>query len=207
MGDDRARAKLKGAAAEVDFDHVGMEVRINEPGAPRTEVLRAVAIVLEKLRPTNLRRITCNMTLTDEVDRDYDAARRAGVESFFPATPSHMITDFSFLLDGVGVKPAAVFQVEYGIVSDEEIPARISGAAGRVFDRFGVPHPPSDAGESGHPPVAVFLGISWTLAEPPPKTGVLEYLDETLQGLEDSSRELAGTVRTQLFGTATSENS
>lgn len=142
----------------------------------RREVAAAVAgLTLRLLRPEA---VILDQVLVQElvpVDIAYAEARRfSAMRLLRDLMPGVVYTDWSVLLDGVSSDFGAPFQVEFGVVNDDEVPSRLARLAGHMHGPDAVP---DDVwADENLPACALFADWRWL-----PRRSV---------GAEDSEAEL-----------------
>ncbi len=119
--------------------------------------------LVEQFQP-EITQVTARFQHLVLVPQDYDEARRAAAAKMFGPFAQMGVTDFAVLLDGVrpgSGKAPLIYKAEFGVVTAQEAPLRLSQAIGRL--------PGDDAGgfDPGHwevddfPPVALYVDSSW----------------------------------------------
>ncbi len=133
------------------------------------------------------------------VPRDYDEARRVAAAKMFGPFPQMGVTDFAVLLDGVrsgSSKAPLTYKAEFGVVTAQEAPLRLSQAMGRVRGLDHEGFDPDQWNAEDLPPVALYVDSSWHEHRQAPKPDVLGW---TLRRPDLYAREAEGFVR-QLVG-------
>lgn len=112
------------------------------PAARRDVATSALDRLIALLRPEG---VIMNQLLVQEllpVEIRYGEARRlSAVRLLRDLMPGIVYSDWSVLLDGASSAVGSTFQVEFGIVDDDEAPARLARHVGKMQDRSLVPLP------------------------------------------------------------------
>jgi hypothetical protein len=202
MGEDEAGAQIGDRSHEVEFSHRNLEVTVGGRDSDIDRVISAVTIVLEHLRPTNVARPSFTFQHVAPLTRDYDESRRKGLASLFGSTDlgSVVLSDFANLFDGVAAEPAATVSVEYGVVSRDELPRRLSRQQGRSA-RPARRHPPSLPQDFGElPAVALFVDATWSVVGPIDDDDAVDEFKQAWEACRHASEGLAEALRHHLFG-------
>ncbi len=75
--------------------------------------------------------------------------------------PQAVLTDWAYLVDGRSHRTRGTFQVEFGVISDEEAPERVARRVGRLWQR-GLAPAPQDLFEEDYPRSSFFFDWSWS---------------------------------------------
>jgi hypothetical protein len=201
VGDSGAGAQLGDANHEVEFSQRHLEAMVLSRPGDVERVIQAVAVVLEELRPTKVGRPSFTFQHIDPLDQDYDEARQRALASLFGRVEFGPVVlgDFANLIDGVTADPATTVHIEYGVVSAEEIPPKLSDARRRSagLGRQRRPEPVKGTGEL--PAVAFFMEASWTLVDRIDDENVLDEFTQAWEACRGVSEDLAKALRHHLF--------
>lgn len=202
IGDDEAGAQIGDGQHEVEFSHRHLEVMIGSREGDIDDLLKAVTIVLDQLRPESPARASFTFQHVASLAVDYDEARRSALSSLFgsPDLGPVVLSDFANLVDVVSADPAATATVEYGIVSRDELPTRLSREYGRAMAPTRRRMPRAARDPSKLPAVAFFMEAAWMLADRIADDNPLDEFKETWDACRNASDDLAEALRHHLFG-------
>ncbi len=146
-------------------------------GLPKRDLLSFLfEQVIELVRP-DITRVTARFQHLVPVAHEYDEARAQAVSGLFGSAGRIHVTDFAVLIDGKQASnPSVVYQAEFGIITREDAPLRLSQAMARV----------SGGGEHGFDPdhwddltrfphVALYVDSYWHEDRKTPKQDVLAW--------------------------------
>jgi hypothetical protein len=133
-----------------------------------------------------------------------DARGRASQAVFGTMASDLRVTDFAVLIDGRARQEEAVYQAEFGVISQEEAPLRLSRLAGRMGEGT---HPEIEAAVTRqYPPLAVFIDSRWDYSgsrqHHAQATSWAWSLSTTLS---EEAAELAASVHRQITASATQQ--
>jgi hypothetical protein len=155
--------RLFGGAMEVIAGPESLTVSAVNPDEGPTE-----AIVDTCFRLAAPDRVTGVVTLVQHLvpmQMDYDAARRHASTIFMPTLAATLPpVDFAILYDADTSDWGR--KSEFGVVSTEEIPKRLSRAVGRM-QQYGSPRPVAFWKRFTFPSVALFIDSYWQVISPP----------------------------------------
>jgi hypothetical protein len=202
VGDSHAGAQLGDDSHEIDFSHRDLVAAVRARDGDVQRVRRAAELVLSELRPMGVGRASFAFQHLHPLEMDYDDARRTGIASLLGTSELGPVVlgDFANLLDGVAADPPCTVDAEYGIVSADEIPRRLSREMGRIRGSGRQPRSPIRKMDvSDLPPVALFIDATWTLTERIADDAVLDRFIQAWDACRIVSDEFAESVHAQLF--------
>ncbi len=170
---ETARARVD-ASAEISI-HPDRLTVADADGPPKRDLLRFLfEQVFELVRP-DITQVTARFQHLVPVTHEYDEARAQAVTGLFGASANPLrVTDFAVLIDGKGSSAASlVYQAEFGVITRQEAPLRLSQAMTRVSGDGGHGFDPEQWDDlEKFPAVALYVDSSWHEHSKPPRQGV-----------------------------------
>jgi hypothetical protein len=168
---------------------------------------RLISEATEMLGVDAISGVTSDLQFLVSVDLDYDEARRRLAAPMVGAWfESSQLIDSAMLLDGRSRDGAAHFQIEFGVVSREEVAQRTSRMVGRLSNAadFDISHglqrldpatwsaeTPDDA-----PAVSLFADWHWRFIDTPPEGATIGDVLPAWRALMEESAEVVGAIGT-----------
>lgn len=138
---------------------------------------------------------------------DYDSTRRAAAQAWLRGVPVEDATDSATMMDGKSSRLSSDFQVEYGVVSEAEIPLRIARAVGRMARSGGAETLLAESMISRRqlPSAAVFTDFTWNTdtvssSHPTSASSACVWAQETGVYAQDFAEQLHTALQEQLSG-------
>jgi hypothetical protein len=178
-----------------DDDHLlsvhqsGLSIQLLRPNADIDRAWAALTTVVETIRPASLRRTTVAFQYVSELKVDMPTAISNSIDHLFsvPTVEGVSYRDWAVLMD-ITRSDGSEGQMEFGIVEDHEVPARLSRHVGRI-NVSGGNVAPDHWKEDEFPAVAVFAD-SYLQSQIPTMEGALIHVREFM----DTARRDAGKV-------------
>ncbi len=210
LSDDEAGAQLGDEYHEIDFSARGLTASLLRPDADMDRVLMGMSIVLKRLQPSRFEAPSIRFMHVRALAKGYDEARQEAIRSLFGSVEfgPAVVGDFANLLDGVTTEPPGSIHVEYGIVSADELPMRLTGLLGQVSPRLpraaerSVPLP-RDAED--FPAVALFADMAFQLLDRIPDEDPLAKVTDMWRTCRKTSSQVAETLSSNLFGSGSEQ--
>lgn len=193
---------------ELDVTDHSASVRAPTKDFDLEQILAALNVVVGAIRPESPTRTLVSMQHVVPLDQaDYDAARHSAAMELLGGTAKALgVTDFALMMDGQTADETVEYQVEFGVVQQEEILGRLARWVGRMGhlgqSSFGE-EPWEDVALPG---TALFADSGWTLKEPPPSAPdeTVDWVEKQVSRLMDLSKRMIGLLVDAVKGTALS---
>jgi hypothetical protein len=143
VGPDRLRIAVMSPAYDID--------RFNE----------CIRIALEPFEPDNCVTFLRFQTL-QAFDVEYAPAQAKAIDGWLTRVPGVVPGDAAVLFDALDIESEMPFQVEYGVVSRAEIPARLRRSVGRTRTPEDKQQTGLDVDTADLPAVATFADFRWS---------------------------------------------
>jgi hypothetical protein len=183
-------------------DH--LQLRSLSPAYDPERFEGCIRSALEPFSPADCR-VVFRYQLLNEMDLDYDTARRSAIAAWLTPLLGARIDDAAVLVDAVDDATGIGFQVEYGIVKRAEVEARLSRWVGRTRTDAGSAISGMAPDLHDLPAVAVFADFTWMYALAHDGcssdellrhgTRTMERSVEIASALEESALAFANTAR------------
>lgn len=174
----RAEVHLVGSAEDLEKGRVALEIILSET---EPEWVSVDSVLAQVLLP---------------VDLPYLDARRRLASTGAQGMADTQSTDVAILLDGQAGDPPVRFQVEYGVISDEEAPDRVARRVGRMSGPRSMPPLPGNFFEqNGYPICSLFFDWLWVPGTHHEGEAVLDEIWILRDELANLSQRLAGSVQ------------
>jgi hypothetical protein len=198
---DFMAALLSGTELQVDATGVGLfcvvdPSALDEQAEQLAETVGIIATLLD-----------CQITQTVhafqhiiawDVDVTLDEAYRTAVAALFGAEvrDAHAFTDTAVLMDGTRASGGR-FQVEFGVIDQEQAPLRLLRKAGRITAMK--PSAPDELMRLQFPPVATFTDSTWFPEfDWQPSGDVSSMVRSSLDGAEREANDLANALHLRI---------
>jgi hypothetical protein len=139
-------------------------LRLSGSTFDRDRLFEAIGMILRTVEPMAIRATSYSSQHLAALSDSYEEGKSRFIESFFDGRSSNIgLDDMAVLVDGQDPEHETSYQVEFGVVSADEIPDRLNRHAGRMEAQESLS--PYDWSTSGFPAVALFVDSSWELNE------------------------------------------
>lgn len=178
----------------------GASIYLASPRASADRVRQALQVALDHVKPKGVVMVLARIRHLVPINSTAREAQQLSAASVLGLALSDVRpTDYALMVDGVSDLLKAPFQVEFGVISDEEGAYRFSPGSGRMGG-YSEPIPPD---LEGLPRCAAFFDWSWVVRKPMTEDGFgFESVVTTWDSLAGESARLAAELWERHMGIA-----
>jgi hypothetical protein len=153
-----------GLSEAIEIQSSGARLVVTTPDGDTSVAEAALGHAFEAIKPENVRILGADFQFLMPLDENYDTARRGSAALLLGGLmPGENVLDWSALLDGLFEEAGMRYQVEFGILNNQEAPARIVRNMTRLdLSEDVLPMPPDFWHFEDLPEVALFMDWMWT---------------------------------------------
>ena len=192
---DQSISAMLDAHADMEISSRSATLRVMSPRTVLSDVRRSLESVIDTLKPTEVTLNRLRLAVLIPLDRDFlETAASTGAIIEPALAPEARPADWSVLLDGHSVTTGFSFQVEYGVIRQEEAIPRLARRYARISPEQPMPSPEL-LDDADLPDCALFLDWSWDVRNP-----LDDDVPASLSGTWDSVAKETGSLSGKLQG-------